>query len=109
MIFNKLSFFRAIRATLYREINFHEPEFNNVSQHAKDFIRGIVVKNVHRIMNKILLLIDLLRKAPSQRLTGKGCLHHPWLKKKDEVDGDSSRKTTQRPQHDKLDTLNMRR
>jgi len=82
---------RAIRATLYREINFHEPEFNNVSQHAKDFIR------------------DLLRKAPSQRLTGKGCLHHPWLKKKDEVDGDSSRKTTQRPQHNKLDTLNMRR
>ena len=43
------------------EYDFPEPEWTEISEHAKDFIRHLLVKD------------------PRKRMTGEECLAHPWL------------------------------
>jgi len=75
---------RTIRNTLRREPSFGYTEFDNVSQEAIDFIRG------------------LLAKRPRVRVCGAASLEHPWL-------ADLSRE--ERPQRSayRLETLRMRK
>jgi len=75
---------KTIRNTLRKDPSFNFPEFANISENAKNFIRG------------------LLEKYQRKRMRGEECLKHPWLEEGRHLV--LSAKTLH-----KLETLKMRR